>query len=149
VLGSGVLCSVLGSGFTVLAARGRERRTANLEPNPEPSTQNPERRHTETKNALEQVSIRCSTTWRSPRQSARTHMAQAAIIIQRDRARRHLVRRSVVGRPVTLAALAPLTRLPRSYRFAASLLPNECGPGQRRHPAPWSSRPRPSSLRGG
>src|SRR5204862_5315776 len=44
VLGSGVLCSVLCSGFTVLAARGRERRTANLEPNPEPSTQNPEPR---------------------------------------------------------------------------------------------------------
>src|SRR5204862_3155155 len=44
VLGSGVLSSVLCSGFTVLAARGRERRTANLEPNPEPSTQNPEPR---------------------------------------------------------------------------------------------------------
>src|SRR5439155_620585 len=40
---------LLGSGFTVLAARGRERRTANLEPNPEPSTQNPERRHTKRK----------------------------------------------------------------------------------------------------
>ena len=55
---SGVLCSVLGSGFTVLAARGREHRTANLEPrtsnrtqNQAPRTQNPERRHTETKNA--------------------------------------------------------------------------------------------------
>src|SRR5438552_1063110 len=39
--------------------------------------------------------------------SARTRMAQAAIISQRDRARGHLVRRSVVGRPVTPCCARP------------------------------------------
>src|SRR5437879_6518438 len=76
--------------------------------------------------------------------SARTHLAPAGIIIQRDRARRPLVRRSVVGRPVTLAPLAPLTLLPQSYRFGGVALAKRMRP--RATPPSGSVVPQPAAV---
>src|SRR5213596_2226993 len=76
--------------------------------------------------------------------SARTRMAPAAIIIQPDRARRPLVRRSVVGRPVTLAALAPLTRLPPVLQVRAIALAKRVRP--RATPPSGSVVPQPAAV---